>query len=267
MEKKLKFISLLLLLCSCNAWAQKKEISLADTSKVNSLLQLFKETVGESQEKSIAYAIEAKNLSEKIHFKKGLAISLKSLGIAHYYAGKTLEALDFWQQSLKVFEDIDDKTGVANILSNIGAIYFDQADNEKALHYYLRSLKIAEELGDKLRIATALNNVGGVYANKKSSYNKALPYFLSALTLAEESGDKEAIRTTTSNLGEVYAGLNNDTLSLKFYNKSLQIGGDSESSPYTYNLVGKLYANRGDQDKALYFHIRAYNTAKSLMAN
>jgi len=208
-----------------HAKAQVKNVNLTDTVKVNALLQQFKETVGESQDKSFGYAREAKEISEKLNYKKGLAAALKSMGIARYYAGKNLQAVDYWQQSIKVFESINDNTGVANILSNIGAIYFDQGEDDKALDYYLRSLKIAEQLDDKLRIATALNNVGGVYANKKATYNKALPYFLNALSLAEESGDKEAIRTTTSNLGEVYALLGKDTLALKYYNKSLKIGG------------------------------------------
>ncbi len=262
MKRKLMILCVLFMWGHLSGVAQKKGINAADTVKVNALLQLFKETVGASQDQSIAYAMEAKNLSEKINYKKGLASALKSIGIAYYYSGKTLEALNYWQQSLKVFESIKDKTGVANILSNIGAIYFDQADDEKALEYYLRSLKIAEQLGDPLRIATALNNVGGVYANKKATYRKALPYFLEALPLAEATGDKEAIRTTASNLGEVYASINQDSLSLKFYNRSLQIGGDSESSPYTYNLMGKLYAKRSAFEKALYYHERAYSIAK-----
>jgi adenylate cyclase len=262
MKKKLWLLCMTLACIYPHAKAQVKNVNLTDTVKVNALLQQFKETVGESQDKSFGYAREAKEISEKLNYKKGLAAALKSMGIARYYAGKNLQAVDYWQQSIKVFESINDNTGVANILSNIGAIYFDQGEDDKALDYYLRSLKIAEQLDDKLRIATALNNVGGVYANKKATYNKALPYFLNALSLAEESGDKEAIRTTTSNLGEVYALLGKDTLALKYYNKSLKIGGDSESSPYTYNLVGKFYAKRGDYEKALYYHNRAYNLAK-----
>ena len=262
MKRKLWLLCLILACYYPHAKAQTRNVNLADTVKVDALLQKFKETVGESQEQSFSYALEAKVLSEKLNYRKGLAAALKSMGIAKYYAGKKFEALDFWQQSLKVFESINDKTGVANILSNMGAIYFDQSEDDKALDFYLRSLKIAEQLGDKLRIATALNNVGGVYANKKATYNKALPYFLNALSLAEETGDKEAIRTTTSNLGEVYASLGKDTLALRYYNKSLKIGGDSESSPYTYNLVGKLFAKKGDYERALYYHNRAYQVAK-----
>lgn len=48
------------------------------------------------------------------------------MGIANYYKGDYVEALDQWQKALIVFDSIGDKSGVANMLSNIGGIYFNQ---------------------------------------------------------------------------------------------------------------------------------------------
>ena len=262
MKWTLRLLCVFLIWTTSKGEAQDKGINGTDTVKVNSLLQQFKENYSESPEKAISYAEEAKKLSEKIGYKKGLAYALKSLGIANYYSGKSIAALDYWQQSLKVFESMNDLVGVANLQSNIGAIYFDQADDEKALEHYLRSLKISEQLGDKLRMTTALNNVGGVYFNKKATYEKALKYFLAAVPLAEETGDIEAIRVTNTNLGEVYGAMNQDSLAMHYYNKSLKVGPNSESSPYTYNLIGKLYLKRGFYDGALNYHKIAYNIAK-----
>src|SRR5919107_1730883 len=110
MKKKLCLLYVFLACALTHVQAQNKVVNLADTVKVNDLLQKFRETVGESQDKSFAFALEAKNLSEKLSYRKGQAAALKSMGIARYYAGKTFEALDYWQQSLKVFESINDKT-------------------------------------------------------------------------------------------------------------------------------------------------------------
>jgi class 3 adenylate cyclase len=234
----------------------------ADTFRVNSLLQMFKEKFSEEPEKAIAYAVEARNLSDKIKYPKGSAAALKSIGISYYYSGKMVEALDYWERALRIFESMKDIIGVANILNNIGAVYFDQADDEKALEYYLKSLKLSEQTGDKLRITTALNNIGSLYFNKKVTHDKALHYYKLAMPLAEETGDIEAIRTTASNLGEAYDAKGQDSLALYYYKKSLKVAGDTESSPHTYNLVGKLFSEKGNYNAALSYHKKAYNIAK-----
>ena len=47
--------------------------------------------------------------------------------------------------------------------SNIGLIHRDQGDYPKALDLFQRSLKIEEEMGDKFGIAGSLTNIGLIY--------------------------------------------------------------------------------------------------------
>src|SRR5690242_6956540 len=67
-----------------------------DTAKVNLLLALSKSYYGSSPDEAIKYAIEAKDLAEKIHYDKGEAIALKNAGIANYIQSKYIETLDYW---------------------------------------------------------------------------------------------------------------------------------------------------------------------------
>ena len=64
--------------------------------------------------------------------------------------------LDYWNQSLQIFESIKDDVGISNMLNNIGAIYLNQGADAKALEYMLKSLQLAEKIGDTLRMITAL---------------------------------------------------------------------------------------------------------------
>ena len=162
-----------------------------DTTVVNALLEESKGYFSDSPQKTIEIATRAKQLAETLDFKKGQAYALKNIGVAYYFQGKYLEALDFYQQSLKFFTEIKDYVGMANIYSNMGVVYYDQSDDVKALENYLQSLKYAELSGDKLRMLSALNNVGGVYTNKPATYNKALEYYLMALPICEELGKEE----------------------------------------------------------------------------
>jgi len=235
-----------------------------DTSKVNSLLLLCKKYFSSDPQLSKEIAGEAKELSVKLGYKKGLAFALKNIGIANYQQGNYIETLDYWFQALNVFESLGDKTGVSNILSNIGAVYFDKGEDTKALEYYLKSLKIAEEVGDKFRIATTCSNIGAVYFNKKSTHDKALEYYLRALPLSEELGDSAIIGTTTVNLGEIYLSKNDDKTALRYFEKSLKAYTGNENMTYSLNAIGKVYAKQGDYEKAIKFQQSAYEAAKKL---
>jgi tetratricopeptide (TPR) repeat protein len=160
---------------------------------VNSLLLLSKKYFNEEPEEAIRIANQARNLAEKIKFKKGEAYALKNIGIGYYMQGKYLETFEHWNKSMKCFDALDDQQGVANILSNIGSVYFDQGDDANALDNYLKSLKISEAINDSFRITTALGNIGNVYLNKNATLDKALAYYLKALPISYQLGDNNLV--------------------------------------------------------------------------
>ncbi|MCB0586919.1 MAG: tetratricopeptide repeat protein, partial [Phaeodactylibacter sp.] len=175
-----------------------------DTSKVNALLSLSTSLFRSEPDTAIVYARRAQQLAEQLNFSKGLGYALKNIGLAYYVKGDFVEVLNYWHQSLEIFELIDDQLGISNLNNNIGAVHFNYGDDPKALEYYLESLRAAEQLGDKLRVATALMNIGLIYFNKPSTHDKALDYYQRALAISEETGDLDAIGTAAVNLGEVY---------------------------------------------------------------
>ncbi len=71
------------------------------------------------------------------------------IGIYNYHKSNYPIALDYFQKSLKVFEEIGDKKGVAVCLNVFGIVYDLLGNYPKALEYYQKSLKIREKIGDK----------------------------------------------------------------------------------------------------------------------
>ncbi|MEO6221496.1 MAG: tetratricopeptide repeat protein [Ginsengibacter sp.] len=256
------------LLASCLVYCQsvesKGESKLADSVKVNSLLALSKDNLGNDPVKAIEFGKKAVDLSNKIGFKKGTALGLKWIGIANYYQGNNFEALNFYKQSLTVFTSIGDDNGVSNLQNNIGAIYMNQGDDARALDYFLQSLQLAEKTGDKLRILTAMTNVGAVYSHNDSTFSKAIYYDQKALPLAEQLNDKNAIGTISLNLGNIYTFTNKDSLAMIYYKKSLKAFGNSENSPGSYNALGALYLKQNNYHLSLFNHRQAYTIAKKL---
>lgn len=241
-----------------------------DTNKVLLLIDLSKYTARVAPEDAIQFGHKADSLSDKLNFSNGKALALKYIGMAYYFQAKYLETIQYWQQSLEVFEAMGNIKGVANMLSNIGAIYFNQGDDTKAIEYYLRTLKVAEEIGDSLRIATVLNNIGGVYFNKAATRDMALNYFLRAYEISTLIDDQEAIGTSAVNAGGYYLDKKNADSALYYFNKSLVALQQTATGNVSYalNNIGEAYAIKDDLDKAKKFHNDAleiaYNNNSSL---
>jgi adenylate cyclase len=239
-----------------------------DTIRVNTLLALSSNVFRSAPEEAIRYGTEAKDLAERLKFKKGLAYAQKSIGMGYYFQGNYIETLFYWQQSLNTFELAGDKLGVANMLNNLGAVNFNQGDDEKAIEFYLKSLKVSEEIGVKLRIATALVNIGAVYFNKKTTHDLALKYYLKALPLSEELKDFDAIGTSAVNMGEIYLDRGDDKSALLYFEKALAAYKKSENGniPYALNNIGKVYAKRKEFTMAIKYQEEAFALAKKLNA-
>lgn len=237
-----------------------------DSSKAELLLDLGNSYLDTNPNLTIEYAGQAKAISAKIDFKRGLAFALKDIGLGYYMQGQYVETLENWEQSLLYFDSIGDRSNVARLLSNIGAVYITNGDEAKALEHHLKSLNVAEEIKDTLRIVTALNNIGVVYMIKKATANKALQYFLKALPLGEKIGDKSNIGSSSVNLGELYFAMGNNDSALYYYKKSLEAYKNTEDITYTLNDIGKLYASKGDYETAKKYHDQAYTIAQKLSA-
>ncbi|MEI6694450.1 MAG: adenylate/guanylate cyclase domain-containing protein [Bacteroidota bacterium] len=275
MIKKIALCSLLFLLFAIFCFAQQNIVdslkkiiadSKENSEKVNSINALSKAYFSIKPSESVRYGDEAKKLSEKLNYRKGLALSLKNIGIGYYQQGNYANAISNWEQAMGVWDSLGDKVGVSNMLCNQGSVYFNQGDDAKALELYLKSLKIAEEINDSLRIVTALYNIGAVYSNKVASYNKAKEYYLKALPLAIKIKDDYSIGTVTVNLGEIYFKEQDYTTALKYFEQSLRAYEGSENIPYSLNYIGRVYEKRKDYQKAIVKHQRAFYISKMLDA-
>lgn len=250
----------LLLVFCLNGFAQAP--SKKDTSAVNDLLAKSKALFGEDPAKAVQVAVEARDLSQAIKFQKGEATALKNIGVGYYFQQKYVEALDYWHQSLTIFEKMNDEVGISNLLNNISAIYKDQGDNAKALEYCLQALKLAEKTGDKLRMLSSYTTVAGIYHNAGDS--KAIDYLMKALPISKETGNKEAYALLLGNIGEYYFDDKKHDTALHFYKQAIAAENASAPAAFPYNGVGKIYVRKKVYDLALQNHQKALAIAEKL---
>jgi class 3 adenylate cyclase len=233
-----------------------------DSIKVQNLILLSQNLVGTDNQNAIYYASKARNLATELHYEVGRAYALKYIGMGYYFQDKYVDAINYWEESLAVFEEMGDLTGVSNMLNNLGAINQNEGDDTKALEIYLRALTVAEEADNTQRIATALTNIGVVYAKKPETYQKSLDYLLRALPLFEELQSDSDIGNVTVNIGNVYFDLDDDSTALIYYQKSLLAYDGSSDVPYTLISMGRVFAKRGEFNKSLQIQQEALTLAR-----
>ena len=171
---------------------------------------------------ALKYYAESLKIYQNIGDKEGVASSLVNMGTIFNYQSDYTNAINYYSQGLKIYEEIEDKKGIATSQLNIGLIYFSQGDNTKALNYFSKSLKIKEEIGDKKGLIKPLINLGIIYKNQ-GDYTKAMSYITQSLKLSEEIGSKNDIATSFANIGNIYYEQGDYIKALNYFSKSLKI--------------------------------------------
>lgn len=166
------------------------------------------------------YYNECLKMSEDMKDKAGYAMSLGNLGNIYFYQGLYDKSLKYYETYRKISIEIGDKRAVGIAMGNIGLVYFKKKDYKKALDYYKKYLKTAEEVMYQKGISIALNNLGNLYI-QKSEMKKALEYFLRKLEIDEKSEDTLSIKATLKNISEIYHHLGDRKNHQKFHNRYL----------------------------------------------
>jgi hypothetical protein len=83
------------------------------------------------------YAEEAKELATVLKYKKGEAPGFKmDRYVLFLIATPYLKAQDYWDNSLKVYQEANDVLGQSNLLSNMGLIMINLGEKDLAEQYF-----------------------------------------------------------------------------------------------------------------------------------
>jgi tetratricopeptide (TPR) repeat protein len=236
--------------------------SKADTARIEALCSLAKTYMNSEPDTAIYIYRIALDLSEKISWDKGKALSHTGIGLHYSQNGNFNEALNhlftalklageesktkvtagvfanlgivymsksdyghslqYTLKAMKLMEELGDRKGVAKTLGNSGSVYQARGENDKALENYSKALSISDELRDKNLSSILIGNIGIVYYNKKD-YPKAESYFLKATQLTEQLGNKVGTARNLGNLANAYSMMNDQQRSIDCLFQSLKI--------------------------------------------
>ena len=236
-----------------------------DTVRVNLLNQIAYSVYTTNADKTRSYATQADKLSDKLHFRKGKAESLRLIGIS-YSNSDEAKALAYYQCALKVSEESNYQIVIIKCLNSIGITFGNRGMDARAIACYLKAIRIAETINNQIEKAKCLINLSQAYS-RKGNADLAIQGYSKALLLLEEQGETQLMADCYPRLGYLYSSQGNYPLALECYQKCLKIseaGNDRYGSSACLISIGYIYSSQENYKRALEFFQKALKIGEAI---
>lgn len=219
-------------------------------------------------EKGLEYAEKALESADKISYKEGFAKSLYNIGALYYYKGDYKLALEYYNHSKKIYNQLKNKKAASNIESAIGSIYFSLGQYGKALESYNSALRQYEADHNLVGIAQVKDNIGTLYYYQKD-LKKSLRYNQESVKTFQKAHYTENVfySTALTNLGMYYFESGDFRNAEKYYKESLLINkkiGNQFLLAKNYCSLGDIYLKSKQIKQAEIFHFSALDLGEKI---
>ncbi|NML19519.1 hypothetical protein HHL16_01480 [Pseudoflavitalea sp. G-6-1-2] len=237
-----------------------------DTGKVLLLMQIGNEYEVQMQDIQTAsqYYLQAKSLSEKLHY---------TLGLIKFYSNYTGilnqkeefdSALLLNKQALKLSFTTNDLKLVGKCYGNVGNSFNYMGDYDSAVYYYQEAEKKFEAIPDNYLLARVSEMIQLIY-QRTGRNDYALLYGKAALKELRKSGDSTDIGRALLNVANSYQSNRFEDSALACYQEALQIASRIQFSNLEISsLLGaaNIYFHRYDADRQKPYAERALALSK-----
>ena len=245
-----------------NELAKKKD----DSNKVKLLDKLSYAYSTFNPKEGVSKALDALQLSEKLSWRKGIALANGDLSINYTALSEYKLALDYANKALTIYQEAGDRNGIAATMANIALIYLAQSNYPKALEYSFKTLKIYEEDHDKKNKTIVLENIGTIYQEQRK-LPEAMKYYLAAMQINKEAGNKTGMARNLGNIGTILIYSGNYDSALLYHNAALKVSkenGDKHSVQINLANIANVFLYKHDYFKALEYQKTALAISEDL---
>lgn len=194
------------------------------------------------------------NLNDTIKIAKVLS-HLGSLHLSREYCEKRTSdqirtdqetSLNYYQQSLNLYEKELFQPGIIHSWLNIGNVYRRMGQAEKALNYIQKALAYYRETNDSYQTATTLRTLALAY-NRLEKYDLALACLIESLEIGRREKLTDGIQFLYEDIAQTYENLSDFRNSLKYYKKYMTLRDsvyNNEKSNQIFELETKYQAQK-----------------------
>jgi tetratricopeptide (TPR) repeat protein len=198
--------------------------------------------------------------------REGEGWVLNGLGIGYWRREAYAEAIDCFEQALKLRVEAADPRGIAVVLNNLSNVYGAQGRHAEAMDCLREALAIHDSLGDEASKSFALHNLGHVY-QVLGDYPEALTLIEEALRIRRAAGSRNSEAVTLHSLGDTLAGLGRHIDALACLRQALPLFrefGNCYGEAVTLHSIGAICRGMGRPDHAVRYLRRAIALYRSL---
>jgi tetratricopeptide (TPR) repeat protein len=192
-----------------------------DSIRVNTLNLLAFETHFSYPIECLKYSEEAREIAQRVNYYKGIALSYRHTGLAHWTQAQFSLSITYFLKGLSVADSLNFLQIKADILGNIGLVKNGMGNPQEALVFFEKSLAVQRELKNKRREVIMLNNIGDCYFFM-SQNEKALDAYQESLSIGKPMDF--LIETNLRNIGMTYEAMGKLDSAMSYYKISLAIG-------------------------------------------
>jgi tetratricopeptide (TPR) repeat protein/KaiC/GvpD/RAD55 family RecA-like ATPase len=191
-------------------------------------------------------------LEKKEGEAKELAPVAERLGDIKAWSGEVRTALKYWEQSLKLWDQMGESMKVAEIHAKMALQLWSQAgEKERASKHHQKALEILEGAPESVQLANLYEDIAHMLWRTGDSA-KARPWAEKAFKMAESVGDPKALAGAYANLG-ILSGLAGDLeKSHADFERGLKVALESnciEQASRLYNNLANAYYFKGEFQK------------------
>lgn len=161
-------------------------------------------------------------LKEQIGSIQGKAATLSAMAGIVAKQGNIKYALELWKQSIEIDEQIDDIQNKAATLHNMAGVIAQAGDIKYALELLQQSLDISELVSDVKGKAATLHRMAGLIL-QQGHIERALNLMQQSLVLKEQIGDVIGIAATLHNMAHLSAQRGDVNNALDLWQRSLSL--------------------------------------------
>ena len=214
--------------------------------------------------------IKGLELAKSLNHRREIGKFSINIGLFFEKTDDYYEALNYYEEALKISREFKNEIDISACLNNIGNIYRSIGEFDKSLHYSLQALEIDRLLKNDYYECIDLNNLGityklkGIKSDQIEDFNQALLYYNDALILSTKLQDQKTEIRILNNIGSLLNHLNKPEDALEHFLKSSQIAekiNDIEAMGMILNNLGIIYYNQGDYEESNKYYQRAIDLA------
>jgi tetratricopeptide (TPR) repeat protein len=235
--------------------------------KIDILLALSAESIGNNSEQAAKYAEEAYQIANSQNYNKEAVKSLLQMGMSFIRTNNYGRAFESAEKAIELASYKNMNGDIAQAKALMAIVYYELGDYEKSAKYDFENLKYYEEVNDLKQIGIVLGNIGIDFC-KQNNYQKGLEYLQKSFDIAMKNNDLHGVAYQYNNIASVYTEYYNDfRMALVYYNEALKINsklGDKRQEGIYLMNIGNCYSKLLENDSALMYYQQANTIFKEI---